>query len=164
MTENLYTPDKIRTHSGKYLNPLAPSPDDICIEDIAHALSHLCRFGGHTSFFYSVAEHSLDVADRCNKARQLEALLHDASEAYLLDIPSPVKALIPGYKEAEDRLMKVIAEKFGFAYPLSPEVKLADKAALEEEWEAIVLRGGVEPFPPEMVKKEFLSRFYQLTK
>lgn len=163
MTENLYHPDSIRTFTGKYVNPLNPDPDTICIEDIAHALSQICRFGGHTQFFYSVAEHSLDVASRV-KIYKLTALLHDASEAYLCDIPSPVKKQIPGYAEAEDRLMKVIADKFGLLWPVPDFIKAADKAALEEEWQSLVLRGGVEPYTCERVKRDFLRTFEQLTR
>ena len=159
----LYTPDRIRTYTGRYIDPLNPTPEDIHIEDIAHALSHQCRFGGHTTLFYSVAEHSLDVLSRVN-ADRLAALLHDASEAYLLDIPSPVKYRLPGYREAEDRLMAVIAEKFGFHWPLSAEVKNADREALVYEWEAFVLRGGVEPISPDRIKYDFLRAFDTLTK
>jgi len=138
-TENLFTPNKIRTVSGKYINPLDPDPECILIEDIAHALSMQCRFGGHTKIFYSVAEHSMDVARRVWEVDKLAALLHDASEAYLMDIPSPVKSQIPNYKEAENRLMEVIAKKFGFEYPLPQMVKMADEKALVYEWETFVI-------------------------
>lgn len=127
-------PGIIRTFTGIYINVFNPKPEDICIEDIAHALSNLCRFSGHTVQFYSVAEHSIRVAELVEPQHKLAALLHDASEAYLLDIPTPIKSLFPEYSKAENKLMEVIAEKFGFEYPLPAEVKLADKAMLEFEW------------------------------
>lgn len=142
MTDNLYTPDKIRTFSGKYIDPLNPDPALICIEDIAHALSMLPRFGGHTQRFYSVAQHSIACCEWAPAEHKLAALLHDAGEAYLLDIPSPVKKRIPGYAEAEDRLMAVIAHKLGFAWPLHEDVKAIDKMTLYIEWDNVVLRGG----------------------
>lgn len=137
--ENLYTPDCIRTVTGKYVNVFDPDPDTICIEDIAHSLSHQCRFGGHLPVFYSVAEHSLACCALAKTEHKLEALLHDASEAYLLDIPKPIKNRLPDYKTIEDNLMRVIAEKFGFPYPLSSYVKDVDKFALESEWEMLML-------------------------
>jgi uncharacterized protein len=142
MQNSLDTPNRIRTISGVFIDPFDIKPDQIRIGDIAHALAHQCRFGGHVHTFYSVAQHSIFMATRLvhSKEDKLAALLHDASEAYLLDIPSPVKCRIPGYKEAEENIMKVIAEKFGFQYPLSKRVKEADRAALEFEYEHIVLR------------------------
>jgi len=90
--ENLFTPNCIRTFTGKYVNVFEPTLEMICIEDIAHALSMQCRFGGHLPYFYSVAQHSINcsflVDTPCLK---LEVLMHDASEAYLLGIPSPIK-------------------------------------------------------------------------
>lgn len=137
--ENLFTTDKIRLHSGKYMDPLNPKIDDIDINDIAHGLSMQCRFGGHTKIFYPISEHSIWVSLHCPPDLQLAALLHDASEAYLLDIPSPVKSRIPGYKEAEDNLMRIIAEKFQFEYPLHPKIKEEDQKALQWEWNKIVI-------------------------
>lgn len=134
------TPGIIRAHSGLMVNVFNPDPDTLLIEDIAHALSHLCRFGGHTQRFYSVAEHSIRCADYLSgRAVKLAALLHDASEAYLVDIPAPIKSALPEYLKIEDKLMKVIADKFGFRYPLPKAVDLVDKVMLHEEWENIVM-------------------------
>lgn len=139
--ENLFTPNCIRTVSGIYVNVFEPTPEMICIEDIAHALSNQCRFGGHLPSFYSVAQHSLNCSYLVeDKKLKLAALLHDASEAYLLDIPSPVKKGLSNYKEIEDRLMKVIADKFGFAYPLHPDVKKVDELMLHVEWDSLMLQ------------------------
>ncbi len=138
--ENLYTKDCIRTRTGIYINVFEPHPDMITIEDIAHSLSHQCRFGGHLYEFYSVAQHSLScfyVIEE--KELKLAALLHDASEAYLLDIPRPIKLRLPDYKKIEDGLMRVIADKFGFEYPLHPKVKEIDETMLQYEWDAYML-------------------------
>jgi 5'-deoxynucleotidase YfbR-like HD superfamily hydrolase len=108
------------------------------IEDIAHALSMIPRWGGHYHWFLSVAEHSRSVA-YVTKGDKLEALLHDASEAYLMDLPRPIKQNMPEYKAIEDGVMKVIAEKFGIGFPFSEETKLADKAMLESEWKSKVI-------------------------
>lgn len=84
----------IQTYTGKKFHPFDPKPEEICIEDIAHSLAHICRFNGHTEFFYSVAQHSLIVAHLLkdeSPLTQLLGLLHDAAEAYIGDIPAPIK-------------------------------------------------------------------------
>lgn len=160
--ENLFHPTCIRTWSGRYVDPLDPDPGTILVEDIAHALSHQCRFGGHLPMFYSVAEHSLLVSEFVAPEHKLAALMHDASEAYLLDIPSPVKHRLPGYKEAEDQLMRVIAAKFNFPWPLPAEVKAADTRALQVEWDDIMLRGQRPVFSANRPKQDFLNMFNKL--
>lgn len=164
MPENLYTPNCIRTFTGKYVNVFDIDPELICIEDIAHGLSMQCRFGGHTSVFYSVAEHCINVSLMCAYGHELAGLLHDASEAYLLDIPRPIKQNLPKYYEAEDNLMRVISKKFGFEYPLSKEVKQCDEIALKYEWENIVLKTPNNPskavLSPQDAKETFLNFFY----
>jgi len=95
----------IETYTGKKLYFLEPKPEQIDIEDIATALSNECRFGGHTKSFYSVAEHSILVATICPAPLALVGLLHDASEAYLRDIASPIKQYLANYKELEEKLM-----------------------------------------------------------
>src|SRR5665811_1025646 len=97
--ENLYTPNCIRTFTGIYMNVFEPTPEMISIEDIAHALTMQCRFGGHLPDFYSVAQHSLNCSYLIDNPKlKLTALLHDASEAYLLDIPRPIKNNLNNYK------------------------------------------------------------------
>src|SRR5438552_3035736 len=110
--------DWIQTFTGKKFFPLEPNADDICIEDIAHSLSMQCRFNGHSKQFYSVAQHSVLIAswwfgDYPKLAKY--ALLHDASEAYLSDIPRPLKQLpeFEFYKKAEQLLQDLIYAKFG---------------------------------------------------
>jgi len=140
MTENLYTPNCIRTVSGQYVNIADPDPETIRIEDIAHALSQLPRFGGHLPRFYSVAQHSMACAELVEPELKLQALLHDASEAYLLDMPSPIKALLPEYQKLELRFMEVVAKKFGFAWPMAPAVVDADRHQLQLEWHEVMLK------------------------
>lgn len=139
--ENLYTKDCIRTASGLYMNVFEPTSEMVCIEDIAHSLTFQCRFGGHLPSFYSVAQHSLNCSYLIeNPELKLAALMHDASEAYLLDIPRPIKQRLDNYKEIENVLMKVIAEKFGFAWPLHEDVKKVDELMLQTEWDCLMLR------------------------
>jgi len=136
--------DWMQTHSGLRFYPLDPRPEDIRIEDIAHALSHICRFNGHCARFYSVAEHSIMVAREvyralaCHPRRDLlalTALLHDASEAYLCDVPRPLKRLneMTAYRDAERQTEIVLAEKFGLIFPLPALIKHADERALMTE-------------------------------
>lgn len=160
--ENLFAGRLIRTYSGHYFDVFDPNPDHIEIEDIAHSLSLLCRFAGHIKSFYSVAEHSIWVCNKVSKTHALTALLHDASEAYLIDLPKPIKDEISQYLEVENNLMKVIAEKFGFQYPFPEEVKIYDKAALEFEWENKVLSDNFISMSSKEAKEHFLEMYYKL--
>lgn len=120
-----------------------PQPDMVFIEDIAESLSKLCRFSGHCSKFYSVAEHSIRVAfgefDDPNETVAwferfgLEGLLHDAAEAYIGDLTSPLKSLLPGIGAIERRIDAVIREKFELPAQISQEVAAADIRALAGE-------------------------------
>ncbi len=122
--ENAY----IMTYTGKMFNPFYPYENLICVEDIAHALSMQCRYNGHVNKFYSVAEHSVDVALVLRKLglpprTQLLGLLHDASEAYLSDISAPIKQCFPEYKKLEDTLSMVIYNKL---HPSCGELSVND--------------------------------------
>lgn len=156
-------PGEIRTYTGIVMNVLEPEPENICIEDIAHALSNLCRFSGHTSRFYSVAEHSIRCAEMIDKKYALSALLHDASEAYMVDIPSPLKIAMPEYVVHEAVMMRVIATKFGFEWPLHHMVKLTDKAILELEWTNLMLSDNWNTMSPEYARSRFLEMFDKIT-
>lgn len=161
--ENLYTPGCIRTFTGKYINPCKPDQELICIEDIAHALSMQSRFGGHLPVFYSVAQHCVEVMRSVSSDIRMGALLHDASEAYLIDVPRPVKDQLPNYKEIEERLMCVIAGKFGFDWPLHEDVKSADEMALQKEWDCLMLGNGSIPvWGQDLAKAEFMVAYYRL--
>jgi 5'-deoxynucleotidase YfbR-like HD superfamily hydrolase len=126
----------IRTYSGIMFDPLNPKPEDIRIQDIAWALSNICRFNGHTSLNYSVAEHSLAVSSTIEKGFELAGLLHDASEAYLGDIASPLKysGIYDKYLEVEKRLQTMIYERYRVNWQDALFfVKEADQKALETE-------------------------------
>lgn len=136
--ETLYTNGEIRTSSGIYVKVFDPNPDTLQIEDIAFSLSNQCRWSGHIKFF-SVGQHSILTSLLVGEKYKLSALMHDASEAYLVDVPSPIKADLTNYKIIEDRLMRVLAEKFKFIYPLPSCVKMADTALLKAEWKQLML-------------------------
>lgn len=123
----------IITHSGKQFDFHNPTPDMVCIEDIAHALSMSCRFGGHTQWHYSVAQHSVNVARLVPDEHKLVALLHDATEAYIGDMVSPLKVLMPEFKKKEEQIWEVIAEKFGVPVKIDPIIKWADLQMLKVE-------------------------------
>jgi hypothetical protein len=118
----------IVTFTGKKFWPLKPRIEDIDIIDIAHALSCQCRFTGHTRFFYSVAQHSLAVSRLCTM-HPLSGLLHDASEAYLIDLCTPMKVhpLFAPYREAEKHLQGMIYMKFGLSLDHPRDVNISDK-------------------------------------
>lgn len=169
MKDYLYTADKIRTASGRLLDIHSPDANDILIGDIAHALSHLCRFAGHTVGFYSVAQHSYLTSTLVDDEHKMAALLHDASEAYLVDIPRPLKKYIPEYIAIEKNLMSVIARKFGFEWPLHPHVKGADELMLTIEWDELMvcrkeykrtlIPEGLRCEDPQTAKKRFLKEY-----
>lgn len=163
VVENLYEKDCVRTNSGMYVNLVNPDPDTININDIAHALSCIPRFNGHTRFPYSVAQHSLMVCNMLPPEDMLTGLLHDASEAYICDIPSPLKKLMPSYYELEEKIMMLIADKFKFRYPLNRGVIQADRCALEKEWKIVFLGEMEAGWSPQKVKHLFLSKFYELS-
>ena len=110
----------MNTYSGKKFDPLEMTPDNVFLEDIAHALSLLCRGGGHLKHFYSVGQHSINCAEEArargwSERMQLACLLHDASEAYISDIIRPVKIHLSNYLEIEGKIMGQIWKRFGLA-------------------------------------------------
>lgn len=147
------------------------------IDDIAHALSHLCRFTGHTREFYSVAQHSYHVSQIVPTQHALAGLLHDATEAYLGDVSSPLKKLLPAYQAIERIFEAQILESFGLAPTLPPEVKQADAVMLATERRDLMPAGAMvftphaEPdrrmviraWQPGVAKAMFLRRFKELT-
>lgn len=132
----------IMTYTGLFMDPLAPEPEQVRIEDIAHALSMISRANGHFPEVHTVAQHCLECAAEA-KARnlprqtQLFCLLHDGAEAYLGDFIQPVKARMEGYREAEDHLLDKIYRKFAGRTPSEEEqkaVKEIDKTLLYFEF------------------------------
>lgn len=131
----------MRTFTGKNFDPLAGKPSEIDIRDIAHSLSMLCRFNGHTSRFYSVAEHSLRVSRILPPELQAWGLMHDAAEAYLGDMVRPLKCRMPEFEEAEDRLLEIIAARFGLPWPVPQAIWVADDILLATEFRDLM--GGI---------------------
>jgi uncharacterized protein len=135
----------LETASGLHYHFLDPQPDEIDITDIAFALSNKARFSGHTQF-YSVAEHSIAVAKRLPRRLQLAGLLHDAAEAYLGDVPSPLKACLPDYRKIEAINEAAIFKKFDIELVCPFDiflVKQADLQALYNETSQLLPSGGV---------------------
>lgn len=131
--------NKIITASAGYFDYADPKPENINIEDIALALSHACRFAGMCEQYYSVAEHSILcmlLAEKMypdNEELAFAALMHDASEAFITDIPKPLKLLCPGYGEVEKQVEAVIAEKYQIETRWHEQVKEIDLMMLKTE-------------------------------
>ncbi|RRV18096.1 phosphohydrolase [Pseudomonas saudiphocaensis] len=123
----------ILTRTGRRFDLLQPCPSQVFVLDIAHALAHLCRFNGHASRHYSVAQHSLVVASIVPAEHKLAALLHDATEAYVGDMVRPLKQVMPEYKQIEQRIWLAICERFDIAPELPECVREADMIALATE-------------------------------
>ena len=180
----------LQTASGKALTLLDPKPEQIELYDVAHGLSNVCRFSGQCKIFYSVAQHSvlashvitlldgflkLSAAER--KALQLIALMHDSSEAFIADVPTPIKVHLPFYKEVETKIMQAIATRFGldfalFSHPLVHEV---DAVMLATEKRDIMqpepqpwidlpkpFGGSIFPMDPKKAESDFLVTFLEL--
>lgn len=169
----------ILTNSGSYFNFLTPESSDINIEDIATGLSNTCRFAGQCNQFYSVAEHSVLVSLFVPKEYAMQGLLHDAAEAYIGDVTSPLKRLLPEYKLIEKRVHQAIFKRFNLGLDMPQEVKHVDLIMLateqkclmpphDDEWVTIknitpypIL---LEPLPPVDARNLFLDRFEELRK
>lgn len=123
----------ILTNSGKHFDFADPQPDQIDILDIAQGLANECRYAGQCRVFYSVAQHSFLASQIVNPHLALEALLHDAAEAYCKDIPRPLKYMLPDYQAIEERVESAIRERFKLPAQMSPEVKSADLILLATE-------------------------------
>ena len=167
----------IQTHSGRRFNPTNPNPNAIVIQDIAHALSMQCRFSGHCKKFYSVAQHSVLVSHICNDEDALWGLLHDASEAYLVDVPRPLKksGKFQAYLDFEDQMQKAVCKRFGLPYEEPPSVKRADTkllateardlmSPLHSDWvqQVTPLPFTIEAWSPDKAKDMFMQRFFEL--
>jgi len=148
------TGPRMLTFTGKLVNPLDLHQDDICIEDIAHALAYQCRYNGHTKKFYSVAEHCilLAVTDEYPGPPGMK-LMHDAAEAYLPDVCCPLKNYLEGFKEIEENVMKVVSKVFGlplFKGVINDAVKEGDSKIIYWESKALMPEHEVwgEPTKP----------------
>ena len=167
----------ILTVSSQSFNFIDPASNVIRVTDIAHALAHVCRFAGHTREFYSVAQHSVLVSLIVPPEDALTALFHDATEAYIGDVSSPLKQLLPDYQAIEARLHADIFAKLGIPAELPASVKRADRILLateqrdliaphDEEWSQLAgiapLDECIAPLPPWQAATLFLERYREL--
>jgi len=167
----------IQTYTGVRFYPFDPKAEEINIIDIAAALSKICRFTGHTSRFYSVAQHSVLCSNIAPPELALHALMHDATEAYLGDVAQPIKQMkeMRFYKKAEAVLEFMIFGKYNIEYGNFRQVKEIDNRILFTEKRDLLevdLDWGysieayeekIKPIPPEQALREFLNRFKQLS-
>lgn len=171
--------DWMQTYLGKEFFPRDPNPEDIEIVDIATALSNLCRFCGHTKFFYSVAQHSVLASYLVDEDIALEALMHDSAEAYTGDLIRPIKKSVSDWVELEKTIVAAICEKFKLRHDVieGRDVKHADDTMLATEKRDIMGPAPAEwmplPNPSEKIitymspadaKQMFLDRFDELSK
>lgn len=165
----------MQTYTGRQFWPMDPRPGEINIDDIAHGLANACRYAGHCLKFYSVAEHSVIMSYIVPERLALTALLHDATEAYVVDVPRPLKPFLAGYKEIEHRVWLAIAARYGLPEDLPAEIKEADNAMLLAEQKQIMapppadwcVPGVAANVPincwsPDVAERRFLQRFREL--
>lgn len=169
----------IATSTGKHIYFVNITPDQICIEDIARGLSNTCRFAGQMENFYSVAQHSVYVSQIVPPEYALEALLHDATEAYMGDITSPLKAMLPDYKAIEKRVDTAIRGRFGLPLVMTMDVHHADLVMLATERRDFEISPGcgfpelstidphddiiIHTLTPPQAYRQFMARFETLT-
>lgn len=153
----------IQTFSGRFVNIFAPGPDDIVIEDMAHALSRLPLYAGQSRQFYSLAQRAVLAARLATPADKMAALLYNATDVYLTAF-SPTFSK-DNYQQLEQSLMGVIAEKYRFAYPFSLQVQTIHAFLQKREWNELVAGTRFNHFAeytPAMAMKEFLDCFANL--
>lgn len=174
---------KILTSSGVYVNYVSPHVDVIRIQDIAHGLSNECRYAGQAREFYSVGQHCVLASYLVPNVLAMEALFHDATEAYLKDLPTWLKMLLPGYKEIEEKFEVVIRTKFNL--PLETVLRANNKKIIKEvdykllatekrdlmpqdgeDWEFLKnvspMPFHIKPWSPKKTKRKFLNRYEEL--
>lgn len=170
--------DFMQTYTARQFWPLDARPDEVHIEDIAHALSLQCRYAGHCLKFYSVAEHSVMLARWLTEMGEsdetaLTGLLHDATEAYLVDVPRPVKRSLHDYRLHEAALWKVVAERYGLPEVMPAIVHEADDRIIADElvnlrpmpWHAKhdnPLHVDLQFWSPAEAEAEFLAAYHAL--
>jgi hypothetical protein len=181
----------VQTYTGKKFWPLSPDAEHLDIQDVAHALSMICRFNGHCLKFYSVAQHCFYVSVLLEKHLydsdfwedenmtnlewayiQMWGLLHDLPEAYLTDVPAPIKEVIPDFRSIENKILEVVATKWDLGLPMPEIVKVADLIMLHTEKNQLMSESPSDwnlPYPPAKLeiwawdppnaKEWFLMRF-----
>lgn len=170
---------QILTVSGNYFDFEHPEKSTYTIEDIGHSTANYCRFTGHVSKFYSVAEHSTRGSYEIEPEFALDFLLHDSAEGFTGDVSTPLKMMIKDlYGPIEERVERAIFKKFKRPFPMHPKIKEMDLIMLCTEkrdllpasgpqWEILdgvqPLKKIIKPWGPEKAKRKFLERFYELT-
>lgn len=167
--------------SGAQFNYNRPEESDVTLDDLASALSNICRFSGHLPAFYSVAQHLVNCSRLVPDESAYDALMHDTAEAFTNDLPTPLKWAFPIFKELEVSIESAMAKKFGFTYPYSDAVKKADtemlileKLYVKNDHRVWPHYEGIEvdhlkelvdlnPWQPRRAKREFLERYEELT-
>lgn len=171
-------PILIRTYTGKIVNILDVKVEDIDIEDLAHSMSNICRYTGHSTFYYADALHSVYVSQKCEPPYRLHGLLHDTSGCFLGDMHGPLKHskhMKWYYQHEKNKIMPVIAQAFGIVYTkeIDIHVKERDNRVFATEVSQVVTRPWpveYEPYPdlkikalsPLKAKQVFLTEFYKL--
>jgi len=176
--------DWIATYTGRKWYITNPRAEDVCIEDIAHHLSLICRYGGACREFYSVAEHSVRMTEELERHSNdvqllFWCLLHDAAEAYLGDMVRPLKLSIPAYRDLEFVTEIVVMEGLKLPDPTVERrkiVKEMDDILLMTERRDLVnhcghewtpraepLTGRISPWSPTAAEHRFLATYYYLT-
>lgn len=168
----------ILLESGNFYSYLNPEQNVWSIEDIALSLSNLCRFGGQIGKFYSIAQHCVLVSYIIDPEFALDGLLHDGVEAFMVDIPTPLKSLLPDYKALEEKHEAEMFRRFGLQYPMVPAVRKADGELLIAEvrdmkpahpmWDGYGIDAShvptITPWTAEEAWVKFMLRFDELTK
>lgn len=168
---------EILCQSGEYFDFTDPEGSNFTVNDVAHALSNICRFTGHAHRFYSVAEHSVHASRIVPEGFELEALVHDATEAFIGDVAKPLKMLLPDYQRLERRIERIVLSRFGIKDGLSAVVKRADMQMLKAEQEQAMLNhdrwhpiADLEPaevelqfWTPEVARQKFCERYDELS-
>lgn len=164
--------------SGEFYDYESPHLNKWTIEDVALGLSNICRYAGQVEDHFSVAQHSVYVSHCIEPEFALEGLLHDATEAFLTDIPTPLKRILPDYKRLEQLHEAYVMAHFGLPYPMREEVHVADRRVFAAEVRDLRSHHvehyaeylqGIEPFEwfidpwmPWEAERMFLERYYEL--
>lgn len=153
----------IQTYTGVKFDPANPDVHAIHFKDIAHSLSLLCRYNGHCLTFFSVAQHSTIMVSKVSEENKKWALLHDAAEIYMSDLPRPIKDAMPEFRIIENEILALIVERFDLSWPMPEEVKEADRRMLMTERRDLMFQTpdlwsvDAEPYPDRIIPVDWLS-------
>lgn len=176
MNDSGYDKMILQTYSGHIIDLNDLNVWDINLFDIAHALAMQCRFNGHCARFYSVAEHCVLVSKLVSPEYALSGLLHDAAEAYICDVPRPIKPFLQNYKEIENTVQSEICKSFHIPFPIPDEVMKMDLALLGDEYDKLMKKNNemvwylpeprtgtkIKCYNPKKAKKLFMKTYYKL--